>query len=243
MSTPAFATRAPELLNSQNRVSLSLPLLNTGVGTASNILITGLTLGAGSRVFPGALPFALGSLAQGNAIQVNASFSTAGIVAGGKYLVSVRGTYTFNGATYGFGVNRPIVVPTPVAPPVALLAARVTAVVDQIAGAWTYTISNEEPAGSPRRLNSFSLDVVGPILAVSAPFGWVAETDNQSFVLWYAADAELPYPNHLSPGLSLGGFQVRSQSQHTGIRGFAITSWNNLTDQADLALPGGIAAP
>src|SRR6185436_5929817 len=131
------STRTPEVVNSEGRLTLSIPILNTGNATAARMTITGLTLGAAARIEP-ALPLILGNLAPGNTIAVSPAFSLNGLVVGGQYLVVIRGTYRSGNTTHGLTLNRYVTVPAPIPPPVPVLAAHVNVAVDQIVGAWSY---------------------------------------------------------------------------------------------------------
>lgn len=241
---PSFSTRTPDVLNSAGRLSFSLPVLNTGAGPADNLIITDITLSAAARVGP-ALPLSLGDLAVDNVTLVNANFLNDGLVVGSRYLVTARGTYESGGVLYGFALNRYVVVPEPVAPPIEFLAAHVQVSVDPIVGAWSYSLHNDEAAGSPRFINAISLDMASSFAVSGTPPGWAVETDNFSYVLWYAADEQLPYPHQIAPGASLGGFQILTQNaQRTSeSKAFSITSWNHLTDQVDLTAFGTTLTP
>lgn len=228
---PRFATGTPDVLNSENRVSFALPLLNIGTGTAANVQITSITLGAATRLSP-PLPVFLGDLGVDNAVSANARFNGSGLTVGGRYLITVRGTYQSGGATFGFTVNRYIVIPPPVEPPVRLLKARVE--VAAAAGVWSYTLFNDEAPDSSQFINAFSLDIVAPVTVTGTPEGWDVLTDNASFVLWFATDQEAPYPQHIAPGASLGGFVIQSPRINSETTGVSITSWDHQNDQAGL---------
>jgi hypothetical protein len=242
VQAPSFSTRTPEVLNSANLLSFSLPVLNTGAGVANSIVITGISLGSVAAQNP-ALPLPIGDLAAENVTAVNASFSSNGFTVGSNYLAVVRGTYVSGNATFGFTLNRYINVPAAVAAPIALLAAHAKVVVDLVAETWTYTVFNDEPANSPRYVNAISIDMAAPFTVTETPAGWAADTDGFSYVLWYATDTQLPYPHHIPPGSSLGGFQIQSVRHASEARGLTITSWNHQTDQADLTTQGSILTP
>jgi hypothetical protein len=212
---------------------LSIPVLNTGTATANNVMVTAVTLGSSIPLNP-AMPVVLGDLGADNAVAVNASFSTSNLTVGSRYLVTIRGTYALGNATYGFTLNRFIVVPASVPPPVALLAAHVQVSVDLVASTWSYTVFNDEPAGSQRFINAVSIDMTAPFTVTKTPSGWAVDTDNFSYVLWLAVDVAVPYPNHIAPQASLGGFQIMSARGSSESKGLSITSWNHQTDQSDL---------
>jgi len=238
---PVFTSRPPQVLNSQNTVSFSLPILNTGSEPASNVFITGIQLGQAVRMAPANLPVFAGALTPGNLISANARFSTHGLTAGNTYLAAVQGIYESQGKTYAFQVNRFIVIPAPAAPLATLLEAHVN--VSIAAGLWSYTVVNDEAAGSPNFISALHLDIVAPISATGAPAGWQVITDNASYVLWYASDQQAPYTSQIAPGAQLTGFAMQSARTTAESRGFAIASWNHQTSQAGLVTMGAVAVP
>src|SRR5688572_4615212 len=70
---------------------------------------------------------------------------------------------------------------------------------------WSYTVFNDEPAGSEDHIKFFALDVQAPITVTGTPAGWNFDTDGMTFVLWFNEDPAPPYPNDIAPGTSLGG--------------------------------------
>jgi hypothetical protein len=244
MGTPLFSTGTPSVLNSDNVVKFSLPVFNTGTAPASNVLITGITLGSAVRTGP-VLPLSYHDMAVNSVKMVNAGFAATNFIVGHTYLATVRGTYEVNNISYAFTVNRPIVVPAPTVSPLPLLAAHVEFAVQPNAGTWSYKFFNDEAAGSPRYVNAVSLDIDNsPFVVTGPPPGWAADTDNVSYVLWFSTDIAPPYPSHIAPGLSLGGFQIQSARIVTAeSTGLSITSWNHQTDMADLITFGTALTP
>lgn len=237
---PRFSTGTPDVLNSENRVSLTLPLLNIGTGTATNVQVTSITLGSATRLSP-PLPIFLGDLGVDNTVSVYGRFSSNGLNVGSNYLVTVRGTYQSDGTTFGFTVNRYVAIPSPVEPPIRMLKAR--AVVAVASGVWSYTLFNDESPGSQQFVNAFALDIVAPVTITGTPVGWEVITDNASFVLWFAADQALPYPHHIAPGASLGGFAIQSSRINSEATGFSITAWEHQNDEAGLVAMDAIHSP
>jgi hypothetical protein len=238
---PRFITGTPELINTDGKVTFALPVLNAGTGAAGNVRLTDISLGPSARLIPPAMPVFLGELAVDNSVSVNARFDGAGLIVGNKYLITARGTYESDGSTYGFAVNRSIAIPAPSALPVELLQAHVETAV--ASGVWAYTLFNDELADSPQHINAFSMDVVAPVTVTGTPAGWQFLTDNVSYVAWYAEDLTLPYPHHVAPGSSLGGFQIQSARANSESIGFAITAWNHDTDQAGLVQLSATLSP
>jgi hypothetical protein len=145
------------------------------------------------------------------------------------------------GVTYGFQVNRFIVIPGPVVPPVGLLKAQID--VKESSGVWSYTLLNDESGDSPNFINAFSLDIVAPVSVSGTPVGWQLKTDGASYVLWYAEDTQPPYPHQVAPGASLVGFSIQSEKKRSEPTGFAITAWNHQTNKAGLVKLGAVLSP
>jgi hypothetical protein len=112
--SPSFSTQTPTTASSSGAFTVVLPLANTGAVPASGMQLTfaGLT-SAGAPVSvlqrPTPLPLSIGPLAPGAVQLLDLAFDSSVLVAGKAYLLTVRGTYSFNGATLGFSVNRPVV--------------------------------------------------------------------------------------------------------------------------------------
>jgi hypothetical protein len=238
---PRFNTGTPGVLNSGNELTISLPLLNIGTGDAANMKVTSMTLGSAQRLSPAGLPLFIGGLAVNNSASVSGRFASDDLTVGSKVLLTVQGTYESGGATYGFAVNRYIAIPSPSQPPFVTLKARVQVATEP--GLWTYTIFNDEPLNSQQFIATFSLEVAAPVIPSGVPQGWNVETDNATYVLWYAVDPELPYPHHIAPGSSLAGFQIQSKSGDSESTPYIVTGWNHQSDQADLASADVVLSP
>jgi hypothetical protein len=230
-------------MNSNNVLAFSLPVFNTGTAPASNLRITGIILGSAVRTGP-VLPLSYHDMAVNSVKMVNAGFAATGLIVGHTYLATVRGTYEVNNVSYGFAVNRPIIIPAPTVSPVPLLAAHVAFAVNPSTGTWSYDVFNDETAGSPRFVNAISLDIDNsPFVVTGTPPGWAVDTDNVSHVLWFSTDVALPYPSHIAPGGSLGGFQIQSARTASEATGLGIISWNHQTDMVDLITFGTALSP
>lgn len=239
--SPRFITGNADILHSEGKLAVSVPLINRGTGVASNIRITDISLDDATRLDPAGMPVFLGTLATNNLVLVNARFDASGLTLGRKYLVQIQGTYESGDATFRFVVNRSIVVPTPEAPLIELLNAHVE--MSAQPNKFSYVLFNDEPRDSPQYINTFSLDVVAPIVVTGTPKGWEVETDNNSYVLWYTAAPQLPDPNNIAPGKSLGGFEIQSSNRTSESTGFSVTAWNHQTNDSGRALLGSVLSP
>lgn len=241
VQAPRFTTGTPDLLHSDNQLTFSLPLINSGTNDANNIQITNITLGSASRLVPSSPPVFIGNLGVNSAAPVNARFSSSGLAVGGQYLISVLGTYQLGGTTFSFRAHQYITVPPQVAAPVTFLKARAAVAVGS--GSWTYTLFNDEPAGSQQFIHTFALEVVSPVLVTGMPAGWQVLTDNNSYVLWYPGGEVLPNPLDIAPGASLGGFVIQSAKGSSESVGYSIGAWNHETNEAGLTALSAILVP
>jgi hypothetical protein len=97
-ATPLFSTGTPGVMNSNNVLTFSLPVFNTGTAPASNVLITGITLGF-STVAAVSLPLvALDSSRK----TFTAAVTTSAIDRKNK-LVGFQGDFTFDERAVTFG--------------------------------------------------------------------------------------------------------------------------------------------
>ena len=133
------------------------------------------------------------------------------------------------------------VLPAPTTAPVTLLQAHVDVAVGS--GFWSYTVVNDELGSSSEFISGLSLDIAAPSTVTSTPPGWQVLTDGASYVMWYAADEQAPYPNHIAPGASLSGFAIKSASTSSESTGFALTAWNHQTNAASLVTFSAVLSP
>lgn len=233
--TPAsIASADPNVFNTGTELAISMPVANVGATTADKVTVSAATLASASRLSPRDFPLYLGRLAQGNSANLNLRFSAGGLAAGQKLLLTVRGSYAAPDTT-GFVLNRYITVPAAAPYPVSLLRSHVE--VARQPAIWSYSVFNDEGAGSALYIASFSLSIVAPASVMASPPGWQFDTDNSSYVGWFATDLALPYPGHIAPGASLSGFQIQSATTGSEATPYMLTSWRH---DADSAGPIGI---
>lgn len=241
-------TRPPKLVGAEGTVFntgtelfVSMPLSNAGAEIAPHVFVTGITLGTAQRTSPQLFPVYIGQLTSGNSGLARARFRSVGMVPGQRLLLTVRGTYGSSGDQLGFAVNRYVTVPPMTALPVTPLRARIQATLQS--AVWNYTLFNDEPDGSMQRIAALSITVAAPVSVTGTPPGWIAETDNFTYVGWLAADEQLPYPSHVAPGTSLGGFQIQSATALSESTACVINAWRHDTDAAGLAMTELVATP
>jgi hypothetical protein len=239
--SPQLTGAAPTLINTGTSLYVSLPISNSGAAPAPTVFATSITLGTAPRKSPQVLPVFVGDLAIGGTGSLNAQFDSSRLVIGQQYLLTVRGSYGPKYAKQGFTINRYVSVPSAKPFPTPLLGAHLQASIGT--ATWEYTLFNDEPSGSPQYLFGFSLTIVSPVSVTGTPPGWAFETDNLTYVGWFAEDISMPYPNQLAPGRSLGGFQLQSATSQSESTSYVITSWRHDIDDAGLVSPGAVASP
>lgn len=222
----------PLLQHSEGVLSATIPVLNAGDVALKALACTDIALGPTSRRSPPAFPLHLGTVGPHNTVTALAKF--AGAVPGTRLLLTLRGSYVVQGVTYGLTVSRFVTVPSEVPSSAAVLKARVISAAGN--AVWNYSIANEEPAGSPQRVASFSLQVAAPVTVTGTPPGWRAETDNATYVLWVSDDLVPPYPTHVAPGQSLSGFQITCPRPASEAGPYSLVAWNHAIDDAGLAM-------
>lgn len=245
MATIADPGRAmlaePGMEHVDGQIALACYLMNVGERPFNSVQVTAITLGRAVRISPAGFPIVIPVIGPSGTGSVSARFSSAGLTVGAKYLLTVSATYTFNGATYGLTLNRYVQIPAPGPAAVPALKARVQT--SLAPNYWNYTLFNDEPAGSNRFISSFSLSIAAPVTVTGTPSGWAVETDGRSYVLWYADEYLLPYPHHIAPGASLGGFQLMSARTRSEATASLLASWNHASDDADLTVAGYALTP
>jgi hypothetical protein len=87
----------------------AVPIVNAGTATASNVLVTFVTIQSGTLI--SGLPISLGSLPVGGRATLFADFTGAGLLPGGTYRMTAKGTYRVGSTTYGFTVNSALKIP------------------------------------------------------------------------------------------------------------------------------------
>lgn len=227
---PQLTTGNATVLNTGDELIVSVTVANLGTAPAAKVVLTGATLGAARRLSPQNFPVYIGDLQTEASNHIGARFSTSGLATGQQYLLTLRGTYQAGG-TQGFAVNRYLTIPAAAPYITPRLRSHVSVVLGN--ATWTYTVHNDEPAGSPLYIAAFHLDIVAPATVTGTPPDWQAESDLMTYAGWIAADA------HIAPQQSLGGFEIQSPTARSESTAYSLISWDH---SRDLAGPVGLDA-
>jgi len=107
----------------------------------------------------------------------------------------------------------------------SVLAANITTNTS-VPDVWTYTVFNNQPAGSPDYVDQFSIAINAPITVTAEPSGWEYEIGLVNGVnsITFFSDS---MSTDLAPGSSLGGFKISSNTS-TSVLGTAdVNSWDH----------------
>jgi len=226
LTTPQIVSGNPSLTNTGEDLTVSVPVTNLGQTTANRVYITDITLGTVPRITPKNFPVYIGNLAFESLGNVGARFDARGLAVGSRQLLTIRGTYD-RSPVIAFAISRYITIPVVEPAPVVTLRSHVGVALGP--ATWSYTVYNDEPGGSTLDIVAFHLDVVAPIGLITAPPGWIAETDNLTYVAWIASDVSTP---RVKAGASLSGFSIQSATTRSESTSFSLMSWNSATDTA-----------
>lgn len=102
--------------------------------------------------------------------------------------------------------------------------------VSAAAPVWSYSLTNDEPAGSNNFLRLFTLDLEAPVTVTGSPQGWAFDTDGLTYVFWFNTDLALPYPNDIAPGATLSGFTLESTALVSSQKNYSLLSWDHSAD-------------
>jgi hypothetical protein len=107
----------------------------------------------------------------------------------------------------------------------SILAANITTNTT-VPDTWTYTIINNQPAGSPDYVDQFTIAISGPITVTATPAGWtdsIGLVDGVMSVTW-SSNGD---PTDLAPGASLGGFSIFSTTSTSVLENADVNSWDH----------------
>lgn len=109
--TVHFQTNIPGLFNQSGTLQIALPLLNVGDSNAENVTVSTASLNK-SNALSIDTP-ALGEIQPNQQAIFEAKFNSGLLSPNTNYLLTVKGSYQIAGRTYGYAVNRQIVLPSP----------------------------------------------------------------------------------------------------------------------------------
>jgi hypothetical protein len=115
--------------------------------------------------------------------------------------------------------------------------------VEQAGTSFAYTVFNDEPSGSSRHVNIWTLDVNAPFEVVSTPQGWDYTTDHRSYVTWFSADSTEPFLNDIAPETFMEGFVLESVVSTSEELPYAIISWEHGDTHSGPSATGEVAVP
>lgn len=87
------------------RFMIATPISNKGNVNASNVQITGASLGSAQLISPAAFPVVLGLIAPGQSNIFQTDFDATGLVQGTSYPLTITGTYELNQVTFSFHLH------------------------------------------------------------------------------------------------------------------------------------------
>ncbi len=111
VSAVHFVTGPPGTADVTHTLMISLPVMNEGTVSATNVEVSNVTLRTATRVSPVAYPVTLGTIGPNGSGIFQATFSDMGLTQNTPYLLTVRGTYQVGGSKAGFTLNRSVLLP------------------------------------------------------------------------------------------------------------------------------------
>jgi hypothetical protein len=115
--------------------------------------------------------------------------------------------------------------------------------VSQAGSTFAYTLFNDEPAASSNFLTAFHLTLDAPVTVTGTPTGWDYFTDHATYIDWFNIDSELPYPNDVAPGASIGGFAIESTADTSILQSYIITSFDHVVNTGGPYVEDMVLAP
>lgn len=224
----------------KTRLSIRIPLLNSGPVPAKNVIVTSVQLN-NERQTTLALPWAMGDISSiTHDHAVLAPFSSEGISEGDSCKVELRGTFEAGSQQRDFALSVSILVPALEVRGPQFLASHLTVAVDLQKRVWSYTVWNDEPEKNQQHIAAFQLRLATLVKVKKSPPGWTVMTDSRSFVLWHASES---VESRVAPGHSLGGFEIESESNSSEGAVYSLSAWDQSQDRADLIGVGTVLAP
>jgi len=111
----------------------------------------------------------------------------------------------------------------------SILAVDITSNIS-VPGDWTYTITNEQAAGSPDYISEFDVAISAPIQVTALPTGWtyqIGVCQGVTCIQFGSLDSS----DDLAPGGTLSGFTISSPGAVDVLANAVAYSWDHNTDQ------------
>jgi len=94
---------------------------------------------------------------------------------------------------------------------------------------WTYTVFNQQTAGSPDYVDQFTIAISAPFTVTATPTGWtdsIGLVNGVMSVTWSSNGDS----TDLAPGASLGGFSISSSSSSSVLGNADVNSWDHTNE-------------
>jgi hypothetical protein len=111
---------------------------------------------------------------------------------------------------------------------------------------YSYTVFNDESLSSSLYLYNITITLPSPsaFMVTQTPEGWTYDTDNETYLFFYTDDPSLPYPHHIAPQSSLGGFIIQAtQPSSSQTVDYQINTWDHLSDMPGSYSLGTVLVP
>jgi len=110
----------------------------------------------------------------------------------------------------------------------SILAANITTNTS-VPDVWTYTIFDNQSAGSPDYVDQFTIALNGPVTVTATPAGWTDSIGmvNGVYSITWSSNGD---STDLAPGSSLGGFSISSPGSSSVLGNADVNSWNHTTE-------------
>ena len=108
---------------------------------------------------------------------------------------------------------------------------------------FSYTVYNDEASRKLFLAQLISSRCPGPFTVAATPDGWTFQTDNATYIDWFATNSSPPFGNDIAPGAFLGGFMLQSHDPSSEALGCTLVSWDSSTNVCGPSLLTAVVAP
>ena len=113
----------------------------------------------------------------------------------------------------------------------SILAANITTDTS-VPDVWTYTVINNQSAGSPDYVSEFDIAINGPVTVTAEPTGWTYQIGDLCQGVDCIKFESNGDSSDVAPGSSLGGFSISSPGSSSVLSNAVAYSWNHTTEDA-----------